>query len=142
MNIKKTITNSTDHNMKSTSITIAAFALITLPNNVSAQTGVEAQKDANTSIIADLQEDKQQPKPVKVPFEGMDLTWINGQNRQTDFPLQVNDKQGENILTATAFVDAYYNYNFYKPSNNTHTISAAIGRTNEIQLNHLSIGIE
>jgi hypothetical protein len=23
----------------------------------------------------------------KVPFEGMDLSWINGQNRQQNFPL-------------------------------------------------------
>ena len=24
---------------------------------------------------------------VKVPFDGMDLSWINGQNRQKSFPL-------------------------------------------------------
>lgn len=123
--------------MNKTSITIAAFALIALQNNAGAQTTVTSSQNADTTTLQ-----KAVKQAARIPFEGMDLTWINGQNRQTDFPLQLNDKQGENILTATAFVDAYYNYNFNKPVDNTHTISAAIGRTNEVQLNHLSIGIE
>ena len=45
-----------------------------------------AQTDSNASKVA------------KVPFDGYDLTWINGQNRQTDFPLQRIDKSGETIL--------------------------------------------
>tara|TARA_B100001093_G_C26361887_1_gene814862 strand:- start:178 stop:366 length:189 start_codon:yes stop_codon:yes gene_type:complete len=35
----------------------------------------------------------------KTPFEGMDLTWINGQNRQKDFPLTLKDKDGATLLT-------------------------------------------
>ena len=38
-------------------------------------------------------------QPAKIPFEGMDLTWINGQNRQKDFPLVLTDKNGLTILT-------------------------------------------
>lgn len=78
----------------------------------------------------------------KAPFEGMDLSWINGQNRQTDFPLTLKDKDGEIILTAVTYVDAYYNYDFHKPIDNTHTISSAIGRSNEFTINMASIGIE
>ncbi|MEY2898200.1 MAG: hypothetical protein RL138_253, partial [Bacteroidota bacterium] len=71
------------------------------------------------------------------PFAGIDATWVNGQNRQTDFPLQYKD-----FLTAVAYVDAYYNYNFAKPIDHTQTISATMGRTNEVTLNMVSLGIE
>ncbi len=79
---------------------------------------------------------------ARIPFDGYDLSWINGQNRQTDFPLTLKDKIGETILTAVAYVDAYYNYSFNRPQDNTHTISSAIGRSNEIAINMASIGIE
>ena len=64
---------------------------------------------------------------AKIPFDGMDLTWVNGQNRQTNFPLTLNDKDEETIVTGVAFMDGYYNYNFHKPIDNTHTISSSIG---------------
>lgn len=79
---------------------------------------------------------------LKVPFRDMDLTWINGQNRQTDFPLTFKDKDGATILTGMAYLDGYYNYNFANPADNTQTISSTIGRHNEFTLNLASIGIE
>jgi hypothetical protein len=79
----------------------------------------------------------------RVPFDGMDLTWINGQNRQSNFPLTFTDhKTGETILTGVAYVDSYFNYNFANPIDNTQTISSSIGRHNEFALNLASIGIE
>lgn len=79
---------------------------------------------------------------VKIPFEVMDLSWINGQNRQTNFPLTLKDSQNETILTGVAYLDTYINYDFHNPIDNTHTISASIGRNNEFTLNLASIGIE
>ncbi|MES2689030.1 MAG: outer membrane beta-barrel protein [Bacteroidota bacterium] len=79
---------------------------------------------------------------VKVPFEGMNLTWINGQSRIKESPLVLTDKNGETILTGTAYMDAYYNYNFANPNDNTQTISSAIGRHNETSINLASFGIE
>jgi len=78
----------------------------------------------------------------KVPFDGMNLTWINGQNRQSSSPLQMKDKDGEVILTGTVLTDAYFNYNFARPKDNTQTISATTGRANEFSINQASIGIE
>ena len=78
----------------------------------------------------------------KIPFEGMDLTWINGQNRQKNFPLTLTDKEGETIVTGVAYLDTYYNYNFANPADNTQTISSSIGRHNEFTLNLASIGVE
>lgn len=78
----------------------------------------------------------------KVSFKGMDLTWINGQNRQTDFPLVFKDKSGETILTGVVYLDGHFNYNFAHPKDNTQTISAVTSRSNEFSLALVSIGIE
>lgn len=78
---------------------------------------------------------------AKIPFDGMNLTWINGQNRQSDFPLTFK-KNDEVVITGIAYLDTYYNYNFANPIDNTQTISSTIGRHNEITLNLASIGIE
>jgi hypothetical protein len=79
----------------------------------------------------------------KIPFDGMDLTWINGQNRQSNFPLTFKERgTGETIFTGVAYVDSYFNYNFANPKDNTQTISSSIGRHNEFALNLASIGIE
>lgn len=80
---------------------------------------------------------------IKVPFDNMNATWINGQNRQTDFPLTLNDKStGAPIVTGVLFTDCYYNYNFNNPKDNTHTVSSSIGRTNEFCVNQVSLGLE
>lgn len=79
---------------------------------------------------------------TKIPFDGMDLTWINGQNRQKNFPLTLKDNNNETILTGVAYLDTYYNYNFAKPTDNTQTISSTIGRHNEFTVNLASIGVE
>jgi hypothetical protein len=78
----------------------------------------------------------------KVPFSGMDLTWVNGQSRIGDPPLVLEDKNGETLLTATVSADVYYNFNFAAPIDNTHAVSASIGRHNEFILNHACIGVE
>lgn len=92
------------------------------------------------SAMAMAQENVQ--PAAKVPFDGMNLTWINGQNRQSSSPLQMKDKDGEVILTGTVLTDAYFNYNFARPKDNTQTISATTGRANEFSINQASIGIE
>ncbi len=78
---------------------------------------------------------------AKQPFEGMDLSWINGQNRQQDFPL-VLTKNKTVVLTGVAYLDTYFNYNFNNPADNTQTISSTVGRHKEFTLNLASIGIE
>lgn len=81
--------------------------------------------------------------PPKVPFDGMDLSWINGQSRVKNPPLVLTDKKtGETLLNGSIYVDTYYNYNFANPIDNTQTISSSIGRHNEFQVNLASIGLE
>lgn len=81
-------------------------------------------------------------RPAKIPFDGLDLSWVNGQNRQQNFPLQFKDQAGETVLTATTFLDGYYNYNFARPLDHTQTISAVTGRAQEFSLALASIGLE
>lgn len=108
--------------------------------------GVNAQKLSSGAVVdtSHLSSVKSLSDSVspKVPFDGLDLSWINGQNRQTDFPLVLKDKDGETILQGVAYLDAYYNYDFNRPIDNTHTISSSIGRDNEFTINMASIGIE
>jgi hypothetical protein len=85
----------------------------------------------------------QNSSSAKIPFEGMNLGWINGQNRQQHYPLLLSDKNtGGTILTGVAYLDTYFNYSFNRPIDNTHTISSTIGRHNEFTLNLASLGIE
>lgn len=100
---------------------------------------------SSTAIAQDdtLQElPEEAPALPKIPFDGYDLSWINGQNRQTDYPLVMKNKKGETLLSASALVDCYYNYDFNNPIDNTHTNSASIGRNNEFTVNMASVGIE
>lgn len=83
-----------------------------------------------------------QDSTSRVPFAGMDLTWINGQSRIRNSPLVLRDERGETVLTGMAYADVYYNFNFANPLDNTQTISSSIGRHNEFTLNHASIGVE
>lgn len=79
---------------------------------------------------------------IKIPFENYNLRWVNGQNRQQDFPLQLKDKNGETVVTGVVYLDSYFNYNFNQPIDNTQTISAVTGRTNEFSIALASIGLE
>ncbi len=76
-------------------------------------------------------------EPAAAPFAGMDLTWVNGQNRQRDFPLSI-----QNVGTGVLYLDTYFNYNLAKPIDNTQTASSTIGRTSEFMLNLASFGFE
>ena len=73
---------------------------------------------------------------IHSPFEGMDFTWLNGNNRQRSNILGVKN------FTGLMIVDTYYNYSFNKPMDNTINTSSIIGRNNEITLNMASIGGE
>ncbi|PBQ30609.1 hypothetical protein CNR22_02075 [Sphingobacteriaceae bacterium] len=81
--------------------------------------------------------------PGKVPFDGMDLTWINGQSRISNPILVLRDKKtGEAIITGSGYLDADYNYSFANPIDNTNTISSTIGRHNEFHINLASVGVD
>ncbi|MFC3157941.1 Putative beta-barrel porin-2, OmpL-like. bbp2 [Chryseobacterium arachidis] len=120
---------------KTFSLAITALCLMTTNSLV-------AQEKSADSVSVEAHKKDSLIQQSKIPFEGYDLSWINGQNRQTDFPLTLKDKDGETIITGVAYVDSYFNYDFNRPKDNTHTISSAIGRSNEFTINMASIGLE
>jgi hypothetical protein len=71
------------------------------------------------------------------PFAWGDFTWMNGQSRQKDFPLQFNK-----AITLSVYVDAYYAFSLNHPSDDTLWGSSTLGRSNELQINLASIGLE
>ena len=72
-----------------------------------------------------------------VPFGFGDFTWLNGQSRQKDFPLQISK-----AITLSVYVDAYYAFSLNRPYDDTIKGSATLGRHNELQINLASIGTE
>lgn len=85
----------------------------------------------------------QNDSTAKIPFEGMDITWMNGQSRVKNSILTLKDKEtGEAIITGTGYLDADFNYNLANPIDNTHTISSTIGRHNEFHINLASVGVD
>ncbi|MGI4867409.1 MAG: outer membrane beta-barrel protein [Janthinobacterium lividum] len=118
-------------------IALAALAAVGTALPVSAQS-TETATAQNPATKADTTA----AVTAKTPFDGMDLSWVNGQNRQQNFPLQFKDKDGETILTGSTYLDGYYNYNFARPLDHTQTISAVMGRTQEFSVALASVGIE
>ncbi len=70
------------------------------------------------------------------PFAFADFGWMNGQSRQTDFPL------AGKILNPMFTIDAGYNYDFSNPVDHTIVGSTSAGRSNEFQIMHLGLGTD
>jgi len=68
------------------------------------------------------------------PFAFGDFTWLNGNSRQTEFPLDGKVFSGEFTL------DANYVYDFANPQDHSLDGSTNTGRTNEIQVEQLGVG--
>lgn len=68
------------------------------------------------------------------PFGFADFTWLNGNSRQTEFPLDFKAFTGQFIL------DSNYIYDFANPKDHTLIGSTNSGRTQELQVQQLGIG--
>ncbi len=69
------------------------------------------------------------------PFEGIDQTWQNGNDRR-DSSVFKNMK----YFTPSIFIDANYTYSFNDPNDNTVVGSTSLARNNEIQLSAVHFG--
>jgi len=68
------------------------------------------------------------------PFEFADFTWLNGNSRTHESPLDTK------YFTPEIRVDANYVYDFKTPRDHTLDGSCETGRTNELQLQQLGLG--
>jgi hypothetical protein len=74
-------------------------------------------------------------KPVKIPFDGIDMTWQNGSDRR-DSSVFRNIK----YFTPGILIDINYTWSFNNPVDNTVVGSTALARDNEVQLSALHFG--
>jgi hypothetical protein len=68
------------------------------------------------------------------PFGFADWGWMNGNSRQTEFPID------HKAFTGSFTIESAYAYEFSNPVDHTVVGSTAIGRTNELQIVHLGVG--
>ena len=71
---------------------------------------------------------------VADPFAFADFTWLNGNSRQTEFPLD------SKFFTGQFTLDTNYVYDFANPKDHTLVGSTNSGRTGELQVQQLGIG--
>jgi len=74
-------------------------------------------------------------EPEKIPFDGIDMTWQNGNDRR-DSSVFKNMK----FFTPSLLMDISYTHSFNNPIDNTVVGSTALARDNEIQLSALHFG--
>jgi hypothetical protein len=72
----------------------------------------------------------------KIPFDGMDMRWQNGNDRRESPVLQ------SKYFTGSIMLDANYTYSFNNPIDNTVVGSTALARDNEMEVSCASIGGE
>jgi Putative beta-barrel porin-2, OmpL-like. bbp2 len=77
---------------------------------------------------------EQAPPGPPEPFAFADFTWLNGNSRETEFPLQGK------YFTGEVSADANFTYSLNHPQDHTLVGSSEIGRTSELQLEQFGIG--
>ena len=90
---------------------------------------------APPSAAAPAEEAAAEPEAA-APFAFADFGWMNGQSRQTEFPL------AGKIIQPMFTIDAGYNYEFSHPRDHTIVGSTSSGRSNEFQIMHLGVGAD
>ena len=70
----------------------------------------------------------------KIPFEGLDYTWLNGNDRRDSSVFH------NKYFTPSILIDANYTYSFNNPKDNTVVGSTALARNNEMELSGLHFG--
>ena len=75
-----------------------------------------------------------EPAPAADPFAFADFGWLNGNSRQTEFPMDTK------IFTGSMSVDVSYADSFAQPKDHTLVGSTDSYRSNEFQLTDLSFG--
>ena len=70
----------------------------------------------------------------KIPFDGIDMTWQNGNDRRDSSVFNLK------YFTPSILMDVSYTHSFNNPNDNTVIGSTALARDNEVQLSALHFG--
>jgi len=91
-----------------------------------------AATQSNPTVASDSPSATKAPEP----FAFADFGWMNGQSRQTEYPL------AGKIFNPMFTIDVGYNYDFSNPVDHTIVGSTSAGRSNELQIMHLGLGTD
>jgi hypothetical protein len=89
---------------------------------------------APTPQQATVSTEQPAPPAQPEPFGFADFTWLNGNSRETDFPLQGK------YFTGEVYADANFTYSMNHPQDHTLVGSSEIGRVSELQVEQFGIG--
>jgi hypothetical protein len=111
----------------------APAAAMATPSSVSSIPQPVGSNTPPVGVLAIRQE--KSPKPAKSePFAFADFTWLNGNSRTTESPLDTK------YFTPEFRADTSYIMDFHHPADHTLVGSSESGRTGEVQLQQLGIG--
>jgi len=112
--------------MKRTQIAIAAIAALLLTQKANSQ---------NTPVDKDgLPVEEVAPAPAKIPWDGFDLTWINGNDRRDSSIFHMP------YFTPSILIDCNATHSFNNPNDNTVVGSTALSRDNEMVISAVNFG--
>jgi hypothetical protein len=109
-----------------------AIASLTPPAPTAPTTPTTPTMPAPTTVAASPTEAAAKPKTAPLAFA--DFTWLNGNSRTTESPLDTK------IFTGEFRVDVSEINDFNHPKDNTLVGSSESGRTSEVQLQQLGLG--
>jgi hypothetical protein len=89
---------------------------------------------ADEAVQIKATEEKPAETKAAEPFAFADFTWLNGNSRQTEFPMDTK------YFTGQFTFDTNYVYDFANPVDHTLAGSTNSGRTSEVQVQQLGIG--
>jgi hypothetical protein len=118
------------------SIVAMAIAVAAISTTARAQDGMGPQPAAGaqtaraTPAAAPAQPDAKKPEP----FAFADFTWLTGNSRTKDAPLD------SKVFTGEFRVDTNYTYSFNHPQDDTISGSSEIFRSGEVQITQLGVG--
>jgi len=94
----------------------------------------ETKSSAPQAVVRELQRVPASPPARALPFSFADFTWVLGNARTQEAPLDTP------VFTGELRVDANYVHSFHRPQDHTLIGSSELGRTGEVQLQQLGIG--
>ncbi len=117
--------------------TVSLLAIMMLSGAAYAQTD-PAEPAGQSAAVAPSPDPQAQapaaPEPKPQPFAFADFTWLTGNPRTKESPIDTK------VFTGEFRVDTNYTYSFNKPADDTIVGSSEIFRSGEFQLTQLGIG--
>jgi len=115
-------------NMKQTKTAVLALATIMLTQQATAQTTTNASDGSPAREVS--------PAAAKIPWDGFDLTWINGGDRRDSSVF--NNKIP--FFTPSILVDVNATHSFNDPNDHTVVGSTALSRNDEMVISAVNFG--